>query len=67
MNGMQEEYINALATSKAEALKKGSTKGTIFKMTRDVADEVIEAGVILEEDTQIKIYNALIRHKDSLN
>lgn len=64
---MQEEYINALATSKAEALKKDSTEGTIFKMTRDVADEVAEAGVILEENTQIKIYNALIRHRDSLN
>ncbi len=66
MNKMQEEYINVLATSKAEALKKDSTDGTIFEMTRSVANEVVEAGIVLEKDTQLKIYNALVVHRKSL-
>jgi hypothetical protein len=68
MNQMQEAYVNSLVTSKAEALKKGSTDSDVFVITRSVYDEIIEAGVLdPDSDMQLRIYNALSQHRDSLN
>lgn len=67
MNKMQEGYVNALTTHKAKALKKGSTDSEIFGLTRSVYDEVIEAGVLdPESEIQLRIYNALLKHRDEL-
>lgn len=67
MNKMQEGYVNALITDRAGTLKKSSTDGNIFVITRNVYDEIIESGVLdPESDIQLRIYNALLKHRDEL-
>ena len=66
MNQMAEIYINKLATVKAQSLKEDSSDGEIFKLAREVANEAVEAGVTLDEDTTSKIYKALMEYKENL-
>ena len=68
MNKMHEAYVNGMVTDRAEALKKDSTDGDIFVTSRNVYDEIVEAGVTDPDgDIQLKIYNALMEHRNSLN
>jgi len=66
MNQMAEIYINKLATVKAQSLKEDSSDGEVFKLAREVANEAVEAGVTLDEDTTSKIYKALMEYKENL-
>jgi len=66
MNQMAEIYINKLATVKAQSLKEDSSDGEVFKLAREVANEAVEAGVTLDEDTTSKIHKALMEYKENL-
>ena len=66
MNHMAEVYINQLSTVKAQSFKEDTPNGEIFKLAREVADEVVDAGVVLDEDTTSKIYKALMKYKEGL-
>jgi len=65
MNDMQVAYVNNMVTHAATTLKKASTEGDVFKASRNVADEIAQS-VDLDEDTQLKIYNALLQHRNEL-
>ena len=66
MEPRQEAYANELVRDKASFLKKGSTDGKIFKITREVSDILVKADIVLDEDTPIRIYKALIKYRDNL-
>ena len=66
MEPIQEAYANELVRDKASSLKKGSTDGKIFGITREVSDILVEADIVLDADTPIRIYKALIEYRNSL-
>jgi len=67
MNSMQEGYVNALVTDRADTLSKDSTDGDVFGAARGVYNEITEAGVLDPgNDIQLRIYNALLEHRNSL-
>ena len=66
VNNLQTAYVNNMVTHAATTLKKASTDGDIFKVARNVADQIAEANVDLESDTTVKIYDALLKHRNEL-